>query len=191
MAEHAHFIVDIEASGPYPPAYSMIQIGAVLFEDQTQTFNEFLAPISSNWDEGAEKVHGVTWERALRFRDPDRVMIQFHEWVSLHSQGKRAILVTDTPSFDVAFINFYLFENVGKNIFGHSSLPLFWLAKGFYKNSKHNVHQYRTVTHSHDALQDAQGNAGILEHLLEEGFDLYGRGQENSSKTEDDVSATR
>ena len=76
------FMIDIEADGPIPGDFSMIEIGAVLIENGLKkVFYGNLKPISSKWVPDALKVTGYTREQTLEFNDPLEIMDTFEDWL--------------------------------------------------------------------------------------------------------------
>jgi hypothetical protein len=69
-------MVDVEADGPIPGDYSMIEIGAVLVDvdrqDLSRRFDANLKPISDQFLPDALAVSGYSRERTLAFEDPAR-----------------------------------------------------------------------------------------------------------------------
>src|SRR5262245_43319958 len=111
-------MVDVEADGPIPGDYSMIEIGAVVVkEGLDRTFYGQLRPISDKWDPHALRVTRWTREQTMEFFPAARTMIWFHAWLS-HIKNPR--FVSDNNGFDWMFTCWYLHHFVGTNLFGHS-----------------------------------------------------------------------
>jgi hypothetical protein len=55
----AYISVDIEAAGPFPPAYSMLSLGAVAVDDPRATFYVELRPVNDNFAPGSRSDIGV------------------------------------------------------------------------------------------------------------------------------------
>ncbi len=80
-------MVDVEADGPIPGKYSMIELGAVGVESGLdRTFHAKLRPISDEYDSEALAVTGYKREQVLSFYDPKEVMNYFEEWINETSQ---------------------------------------------------------------------------------------------------------
>jgi DNA polymerase III alpha subunit (gram-positive type) len=161
-----YIAVDVEASGPCPPLYSLISIGAVVIgRNNPQTFYRELAPLEgAQFNEGALNACGYTQEELESytnddFYDPFVVMHDFETWIKMVSNGSRVILVTDNPYFDSAYLNYYFHAYVGRNPFGFSSFSLTSFYKGHQKNMKASFKHLRKTKHTHNALDDAKGNA--------------------------------
>lgn len=169
-----HVVVDIEANGPYPPTYSMIQLGAVCFEDRHKDFLMNIAPIGPAFLPEATAVHGISHEYSLLGVHPELAMIEFTKSLeSLKSSPEERILfVSDNAGFDWMFVNYYLHHFTGSNPFGHSPMSLTWLYKGFSRTRKANMRQLRDTKHDHNALHDARGNAEVLQKIVDKGYEL-------------------
>lgn len=158
-----HFSVDVEADGPIPGDYSMVTFGAVLIEgDLSTTFYGKLKPISDKWLPAALKVSGFSREETLAFDDPMMVMLEFETWVKKHTSDNRSFFFSDNNGFDWSFINWYFHHFIGRNPFGHSSTNINSLYKGVVRNMRANCKHLRKTKHTHNAVDDAKGNAEAL-----------------------------
>lgn len=170
------FCVDVEANGPVPGLYSMLSIGVVaLREDLHDQFYVELKPLdSAGLLEEALAVSGLSMDDLLKNgTSPQDAMQQLAEWVASTSVNG-AVLVSDNPGFDVSFISYY-FELAGMaNPFGHSSRRIGDLYAGFKKDSRkaNEWKRLRTTKHTHNALDDALGNAGALLKIAEMGLKI-------------------
>jgi hypothetical protein len=84
--------------------------------------------------------------------------------------------VSDNAGFDWQFVNYYFHRFVGRNPFGFSPLSLTSLYKGFARDMRACFRRLRRTRHTHNALDDARGNAEALLALVEQG--LRGSGLE-------------
>jgi len=160
--------IDVEADGPIPGDYSMVSFGAVVVEPGlNRTFYAELKPISEKFLPDALKVSGLTREQTLQFEEPLAVMARFAAWLKLLSKG-RPQFIADNNGFDWQFINWYLHHFVGENPFGHSSTNLGSLYKGMQKDMFTNFKHLRKTAHTHNALDDAKGNAEALLAMRDE-----------------------
>ncbi|MBD1909060.1 MULTISPECIES: exonuclease domain-containing protein [unclassified Leptolyngbya] len=167
----SYIMVDVEADGPIPGDYSMISFGAIVVEPSlNKTFYAQLRPISEKWIPEALQVSGFTREDTLTFEEPQTVMEKFSTWIEAESSG-RAFFISDNNGFDWQFINWYFHHFCGKNPFGYTSSNLGSLYKGLVKDTFVNFKHLRKTEHTHNALEDARGNAEALLQLKEE-FDL-------------------
>ncbi len=161
----AYIMVDVEADGPIPGDYSMIEIGAVLCSDTNKTFHGKLCPISKNYEEDALKVFGCTRKDSLTYDDPERVMLNFANWLTSVSGGDRPMFISDNNGFDYMFVCWYFWHFTGKNPFGHSSTNLGSLYKGLVKTCFKNFKHLRKTRHTHNPVDDSMGNVEALVHM--------------------------
>ena len=76
---------------------------------------------------------------------------------------------SDNPAFDWQFVNGLMWQHFGSNRLGFSMRRI----GDFYAGMQHNVRasskwkKLRTGKHTHNALDDARGNAGALKKILE------------------------
>jgi DNA polymerase III epsilon subunit-like protein len=164
----SYISIDVEADGPIPGDYSMISFGAVVVEPSlTKTFYAQLKPISDKWIPQALEISKFTREETLTFEDPQVVMSRFATWIETSSSG-RALFIADNNGFDWQFINWYFHHFYGQNPFGHTSNNLGSLYKGLVKDTFVNFKHLRKTAHTHNALDDAKGNAEALLQLKED-----------------------
>ena len=156
--------VDIETDGPAPALYSMVSFGAVEI-DSGATFYQTLCPISDQWVAEALKVSGFTRSQTLTFPEPERAMDAFATWVRRQGEGGRVRMIADNAGFDWSFINYYFHRFVGDNPFGWSCISLTSLYNGYEKNMFKSFKGLRKTKHSHNALDDAKGNAEVIQFL--------------------------
>jgi len=155
-------MVDIEADGAIPSDYSMISLGAVVVEPSlSRTFYAEICPISEHYQADALAISGWTREQTLGFQEPMQVMLNFEKWVLENSKGK-PYFISDNNGFDWMFVCWYFHHFLKRNPFGHSSTNLGSLYKGMVKDTFQNFKHLRTHKHTHNALDDAIGNAGAL-----------------------------
>ena len=169
--------IDVEADGPIPGEYSMVSLGAVqICPAQNnkivveKSFYRQLSPISDKYSPEALKVTGFSREETLNFSDPKNVMEDFKNWVvGIYNP----IFIADNTGFDWQFINWYFHYFIGNNPFGHSSTDIGSLYKGLNNNFKTSYQRFRKkvakTEHTHNALDDAIGNAEAFKCLLDNG----------------------
>lgn len=168
----SYFSVDVEADGPVAGLYSMVSFGAVVVEGELKrTFYAELKPISERWIPEALSVSGFTREQTMGFEDPRSVMARFESWVIQNTKG-RPIFIADNPGFDFAFINYYFHSFVGKNPFGFSSRRIGDLYCGAKLDAFAKWKHLRKTNHSHNALDDAMGNAEAILKIQEMGLKM-------------------
>jgi ribonuclease T len=171
--------VDVEASGPTPSTGSMLSIGACPVDDLQNGIYLELKPLPDlPWSDVAEAVHRL--ERAHLERhglEPSEAMATFDAWVTAVADGRQPVFVGFNAPFDWMFVADYFERYLGRNPFGISALDL----KAYYmgrdriaswaETSSRYVEQRYTVTtpHSHNALDDARGQAELALLLLQSG----------------------
>ena len=160
--------VDIEADGPIPGKYSMISLGAVAvkppFEDN---FYCEIQPTSNEYVPSALEVSGFTREETMKFNTPEVEMARFNAWLKdLKLRESYPVFIADNNGFDWQFVNYYLHFYEGENPFGYSSWNLNSLYKGLERNMRAKFKKYRITKHTHNALQDAIGNAEAIHTIL-------------------------
>lgn len=164
-----HISIDIEANGPLIGTHSMISFGAVIVEPGlNRTFYREIAPISDKYIPEALGVTGFTHEQTKKFMHPQDAMNEFAEWLVENVNG-RPIFWADNNGFDASWINYYFLSYVGKNPFGHSSRRIGDLAAGIELDLRYQWKHLRKgsgVKHTHNALDDAKGNAYALLQLF-------------------------
>src|SRR5690242_7413616 len=93
--------VDIEASGPYPPTYSLLSIGACLVDDPERTFYRELRPIGNLAIKEALSAVGQSLEYFQeKGRPPETVMGEFERWVAEVAKASRPVFVGFNAAFD-------------------------------------------------------------------------------------------
>ena len=161
------FVVDVESDGDVAPIYSMISFGAIKVQRDlvnAPTFYGETAPISPDWKPDALAVSNISREQHMAYPDPYESMSKFHAWVLANNTDGRPILMSDNPTFDGAFMNYYFHRYIGENPFGFSARRIgdFYagLTKDFYGASKWK--NLRKTKHTHNPVDDARGNAEAL-----------------------------
>lgn len=159
-----HFSVDVETDGKIQGFHSMISFGVVLVDKNLdKNFYAEIKPITENYDKERLKISGYTREEVLCFKDAKEVMENFESWLKkINPENKRLIFWSDNNGFDFAWINWYCFTFLGYNPFGHSSYNLGSFYKGLIKNCYKNFKFLRKTKHTHNALDDAKGNAEAM-----------------------------
>lgn len=170
-----YIVVDVEADGPAPGLYSMIQLGAVMVHnpsgEQWQPFSVGfcgeLAPISDDYIPEALAVSEFTREETLGFLPPEATMTAFMQWFNRVTKHERPVLfVSDNAGFDWMFFNYYAWRYLDGNPLGFSPFSLTSFYKGYAKSMRASFKHLRKTRHSHNALDDARGNAEALCTLL-------------------------
>jgi DNA polymerase III epsilon subunit-like protein len=169
--------VDIETAGPVPSRYAILSIGACLVEDPEQTFYVELKPEHTAASAEALAVTGLSIEELTsRGERPERAMSMFEDWVLTQTPaGHRPVFVAFNAAFDWMFIADYFERHLGRNPFGYSALDIKAFAMGSGNTSwaatSMDVLAARHLggrALTHNALADAQDQAELFRHLLDE-----------------------
>lgn len=153
--------VDVEADGPCPGIYSMIELGAIVCEwPNASTFYTTLKPISPNFNPIALQITQYSREQTLNFTNPDIAMNQFYDWLRIVTKNftDKPAFIADNLAFDWQFINYYFHLYLGFNPFGFSGTNLGSLYKGAVRSLKRNFKHLRRTKHTHNPVDDARGN---------------------------------
>jgi DNA polymerase III epsilon subunit-like protein len=168
--------VDIEASGQSPSIGSLLSIGACLVDEpEVGLYLELKPHADREWDEGAEKVHGLGRDYLEREGlDPAQAMAEFEAWLAGVANGARPIFVGFNAPFDWMFVADYFYRYLGRNPFGVSALDLkaYYMGKAgvgrWDETRRHHLDKRLGLEpdHSHQALEDARGQAVLARRLL-------------------------
>ena len=163
----SYFVVDIEADGPIPGDYSMVSFGVVkLTKELDKTYYAEIKPISEKYNKNALTSCNFSREQTLSFSDPISVMKEFYTWIKNNNTSYRPLFLSDNNGFDWQFINWYFHHFLNENPFGYSSLNISCLFKGIKKNTHSNFKYLRNTKHTHNALDDAKGNAEAVLKMI-------------------------
>lgn len=173
------FSVDVEANGPAPGLYSMTSIGVVAVRGELdETFYVELQPLpEASSIEEALAVGGMSLEYlAEHGTDPAAAMADLARWLEDTSDG-RAVLVSDNPGFDAGFVSYYFALFGIENPFGHSARRIGDLYSGLKGDSFQSSawKDLRSTEHTHNALDDAIGNAEALRSIAGMGLTIPDR----------------
>lgn len=162
--------IDVEADGPCPGLFSMLSLGAVVVDGKfDKNFYTTFAPISERYQTEALQVNGFTRDQCLHFKDPEESMNDFFNWLKeINPKNERLFFVSDNPAFDWQFVNYYFCDYIGANPFGHSATNIGSLYKGLVNDTFKNFKHLRVTKHTHNALDDALGNAEALWRMKKE-----------------------
>jgi len=136
-----------------------------------KTFYAEIKPISDCWIPDALAVSGFTREQTMEFVAPIIAMTRFEEWILKSSKG-RPIFIADNPGFDFSFINYYFHAFLNRNPFGFSSRRIGDLYCGMKLDAFAKWKHMRDTKHSHNALDDARGNAEAILKMQEMGIKM-------------------
>ncbi len=149
----------------------MLSLGIVAIRDGlADRWYRELRPVSDEWIPEALAVSGLDRVQLIsEGADPGQAMAELRRWVTEVSSG-RPIFVSDNPGFDFAFVNYYFwrFADDGSwrsvNPFGHSSRRIGDIWSGLQGDAfaGSDWKRLRQTEHTHNALDDAVGNAEAL-----------------------------
>jgi hypothetical protein len=184
-----YFSVDVEADGPIPGPYSMVSLGAcaaalrgrdaeiTVLDADKETFYRELRPISEKWDADALAVSGLSREHLTAHGGGAvDVMRDFADWVDhvAGSHGARPVFAAYPVGFDWQFTYHYLIAYAGRSPFGHSAhfdmKTAYAILAGTAVRDAVKRNMPRSLLgsrpHTHNALDDAKGQADLLVSLL-------------------------
>lgn len=165
------YSLDVEADGPVPGLYSMLSFGFVNVDDPSISFYAELKPITENFQVEAMNVCGFTREKAMLSEDAESVMLRFKDWLQdvAFAKSNRIQVWSDNNGFDWSYLNYYMHRFLGENILGFSSRRI----SDFYAGLKGDIsstrdwRKFKITKHSHNALDDAKGNAEALKEIVQ------------------------
>ena len=181
--------VDVEADGPVPGRYSLVSLGACvaairgadadieIIDPELHTFYRELKPISEHWNPEALAVSGLTREQLEQTgSEPAAAMTEFVAWVDEVGRTLRArpVFAAFPLAFDWQFTYFYVIIYAGRSPFGHSAHFDMKTAYSVLAGASVRDAVKRKMPpallgsrrHTHNALDDAQGQADLLAGLL-------------------------
>jgi len=188
------FVVDVEADGPAPFFGSMIQIGAVHIGYDLKIdsgFDILIKPMEGAGDIVMDPLlsncYSLEWLIKLRERasiegcNQKDAMINFYEWIRDHSFSQDGsptcpIYYSDNNGFDFAFTHWYFIKFIREygDPFGHSSRNISDIYKGLMGNMRKNFKSLRKTPHTHNAIDDAMGNAeALIEMVKKYGLKIF------------------
>ena len=167
--------VDVETAGPHPSEYSLLSIGACLYDDPQQGFYIELAPVDDHAEASALAVSGLKMDELARTGTPPAAAMQaFADWlIEVVPAGRRPIFVGFNAGFDWMFVCDYFHRFLGRNPFGHASIDTKSVAMGVLGIRWHQTSLQALSNRlldgrslSHDALQDARDQADLLRAVI-------------------------
>jgi ribonuclease T len=182
-----YFSVDVEASGPMPPDFNLVSIGAVEIRRTPKghvagrEFYVELKPIFPGFREESMAVHGISREHLeKKGTDAGAAMRQFAGWItSCLENGEKAVFVAHNAVFDWAYVNYYFHHFGIENVFGYKAIDSKSLAMGVLRISWWDANKDFLLDRipglvgigekemAHNALHDARFQARILIELLD------------------------
>jgi DNA polymerase III epsilon subunit-like protein len=170
------FVVDVEADGPAPGLYSLVNFGIVEVSKKGvgRHFYGECAPIVDAYIPDSLAVSGFTREQHLAFESAESVMLRLVAWLQEVNGPGRCTLVSDNPAFDYQFMNYYLWRYANCNPFGHSARRIGDFHAGLMQDffAKQRWKKLRKTSHTHNPLDDAMGNAEALVLLMAQADDV-------------------
>ena len=162
-----HIVLDVEADGPCPGLFSMLEVGLVVVDDGKfdTTFHAQFCPITEKYDPNALAAIKRTREETLTYTSALTSTMLMSQWLE---QFERTIIWSDNPAFDWQFFNYYLHLYNGSNPCGHSARRIGDLYSGLQRNlrSSSDWKRLRETKHTHTAVDDAKGNAEALWKII-------------------------
>lgn len=181
-----YFCVDCEASGPMPPFYNLLSIGARVVRregDRHRLGEEFyveLRPVFPGFDREAMAVCGLDVDRLRREgKEPREAMETFRHWVLARNgdSRERPVFVGHNAVFDWAYVAYYFAGSGLENPFGYKGIDSKSLAMGrlgisWNETSKESLEKLlglpaQDPAQVHRADYDATYQALILVALLD------------------------
>jgi DNA polymerase III epsilon subunit-like protein len=181
-----YFCVDCEASGPVPPLFNLLSIGATVVRSAGDhhelgaSFYVELAPIFPGFDPGAMAVCGLDADRLRREGTaPREALLRLAQFVREQNAGSSEppCFVGHNAVFDWSHIAYYFAHFGMDNPFGYKGLDTKSLAMGrlgiaWKETSKESLEKRLALppqdpTLTHRADYDAQYQALILQALLD------------------------
>jgi len=176
MLKENYISVDIEASGPIPGKFSMLQIGACVIANPEINFECNLKPITEIFDPESMAVIGYSHDFFyFNGLEPCIAIKNFNDWVTEITQYGKPIFVGFNAPFDWSFINYYFHFFLGNNPFGFSALDIKALYMGKFgcqwketKSSLMNKTLTPALIGDHSAINDAKYQAELFHLILDD-----------------------
>ena len=160
-----HFVLDVEANGPIIGRHSMIQFALVGVEDHSDNFYGELSPLTEHYHPDALASIGLSHEETQGYAPAATTMSRFASWLT--GKPGRLYCWSDNPAFDWGWLNWYMWTFLGGNTLGWSCRRIGDLDSGMTGDLRsHRWRKYKKTAHTHNALDDATGNAEALKVLF-------------------------
>lgn len=189
MKGKVYLAMDIETTGQYLGRNAMIALGMVVMDDEMNILKNFTVCLKENGKEREERCMSEFWGKqpAELFDnimkngiDPSIAMNSLVDWLLdvESTYGDRLVVLSDNPSYDVAWINYYLST--------YSTRPMLY----YGWNEQKQEYEYRRIWDTdsvfHGALAMKKGE--IVEWGLEKELDVQNVKWSNSHVPEEDAS---
>ena len=181
-----YFCVDCEASGPVPPLFNLLSIGATVVRpvdgshEVGEQFYVELKPVFPGFDAEALAVCGLDVERLKRDGvEPREALLSLSAWVELQNRPstERPVFVGHNAVFDWSYVAYYFAHFGLPNPFGYKGIDSKSLAMGrlgisWNDTSKETLEKLLQLPSQdpaqiHRADYDAWYQALILKQLLD------------------------
>lgn len=169
------FVVDVEADGPCPGLYSMVEVGVVKInrDESFETFYGSLHPLeTAEFVKEALDAIGIERHQTEEYDSPHKTMRRLSQWVKENNSSGRPMFYSDNNGFDWQFVNYYFHLFLGENPFGHSSTNIGSLWKGMEHDMWKTFKHLRKTKHDHNPVNDAKGNAEALIAMKKKGLKI-------------------
>lgn len=165
--------VDVEASGPLPPAFSMLSLGACVVDAPDRGFYVEFKPLGSGAVPAAMEVVG----RPLEYfrengREPREAMIEFKRWLGEVCAEREPVFVGFNATFDWAYVNWYFHSFVGENPFriGGVDIKSYYMGRAGVswadtRSSRIPDNLKSSEPETHHALEDARRQAELFRRI--------------------------
>lgn len=175
--KETYILVDMEASGPIPEVYSMLSVGACVVGDMSKTFYVELKPVNDNYIQEVLNVTGFSMEELKKNgTEPKKAMGNFEKWIKTEAAPNSRAVFVSFGTFDWMFVQYYFYKYLGRKPFGFNSIDIksYYMGmtdcdwKGTTKKRirKANPRLTSQRKHTHNALDDAIGQAELFEKML-------------------------
>jgi hypothetical protein len=183
------FSCDVETDGPIPGRFSLVSLGLCIAgsfdgsefsaaDPDSASFYRELQPISESWSPDALAVSGLDREQLVATGSaPAEAMGECAAWVRETAGDRRPVLVCYPLTFDASFLHWYFVAyNAGDDPFGfasHLDMKTMYQTKArslMGKSTKRSMPKHLLESpypHTHNALDDAKGQAVLFQHLFE------------------------
>lgn len=160
------YVVDVEADGRCPGKGSMVCFAVMSVKDY-KFYKGYTAPITGIYDPARLAISGYTREDHMGFRDHSDTIPDFISWLNITNKDRnRPIFVSDNPTFDFMWLEYYLALNNLANPFGWSGRRIGDLFCGLEKDLGYRWKKHRITKHTHNPVDDCKGNVEAIKYLI-------------------------